>query len=215
MKVVKIDFVSDITCPWCAIGLHSLEQALARVGDDLQADLRLHPFELNPDLPPEGEDIVEYAARRYGSSASELSERQAMIRDRAAAVGLRFGTRTRVWNTFDAHRMMHWAGIEGRRRELKHALLAAYHTRGENPGDREGLLRAAAEAGLDVERAQAVFDGNEFADEVRAELQHWRSLGIQVVPTIVIDERLLIQGGYPPAAFEQMLREIVAGLTLA
>lgn len=215
MKFVKIDFVSDITCPWCAIGLHSLEQALARVDNDLRAELRLHPFELNPDIPPEGEDILEYAGRKYGASANEMTERQSLIRERAAAVGLRFGTRTRVWNTFEAHRLLHWAGLEGRRRELKHALLAAYHTRGENPGDYEVLVRAAGEVGLDVDRASDVLNGNEFADEVRAELQHWRSLGIQVVPTIVVDERLLIQGGYPPEAFEQMLREIAAGLTLA
>lgn len=215
MKFVKIDFVSDITCPWCAIGLHSLEQALVRVGNDLRAELRLHPFELNPDIPPEGEDIVEYAARKYGATADELTERQALIRQRGAAVGLRFGTRTRVWNTFDAHRLLHWAGSEGRRRELKHALFASYHTRSENPGDHDVLLRAAAEVGLDIERAREVLNGSEFSDELRAELQHWRSLGIQVVPTIIVDERLLIQGGYPPEAFEQMLREIAAGLTPA
>lgn len=213
MKYVKIDFVSDITCPWCAIGLRSLEQALVRVDSDLRVELRLHPFELNPDIPPEGEDILDYAARKYGASAGELSERQSLIRDRATAVGLRFGTRTRVWNTFDAHRLLHWAGLEGRRRELKHALLAAYHTRGENPGDREVLSHAAAEAGLDIERAQAVFDSNKFAEQVRTELQHWKSLGILGVPTIVVDDRLLIQGGHPPAAYEQMLREIAAGPT--
>jgi len=215
VKSLKIDFVSDITCPWCAIGLHSLEQALARVGDDLRAELRLHPFELNPDIPPEGEDILEYAARKYGASANEMTRRQSLIRERAAAVGLRFSTRTRVWNTFDAHRLLHWAGLDGRQRALKHALLGAYHTRGENPGDREVLLRAAAEAGLDAGRAREVLSANEFADEVRAALHHWRLLGIEVVPTIIVDERLMIQGGYPPQAFEQMLREIAAGLTPA
>jgi len=205
---MKIDFVSDVTCPWCAIGLAALEQAIARLGDEVQVELRMQPFELNPDMPPEGEDIAHYAARKYGASAEELAARQALVRQRAAEVGLQFGTRTRVWNTFDAHRLLHWAGIEGRQRELKHALLSAYHQRGDNPGSREVLLRAAAEAGLDPERARAVLESDEFAAEVRERVRHWQALGIHAVPTVIVDDRHLIQGGQPVEVFEQALREI-------
>jgi len=207
---MKLQLVSDVACPWCAIGLNSLEIALKRIGDDAAVDLEVEPFELNPDMPPEGEDVLEYVGRKYGSSAAELSARHALIRERGAAVGFTFGQRTRIWNTFDAHRLLHWAGLEGRKRELKHALLAAYHTRGENPGSREVLLRVATEVGLDVERARVVLDSGEYGAEVRERIRHWQQLGIHSVPSIVVDGRYLIQGGQPPEAFEQALREIAA-----
>lgn len=207
---MKLQFVSDVACPWCAIGLNSLEIALKRIGDDAAVDLEVEPFELNPDMPPEGEDVLEYVRRKYGSSAAELSARHALIRERGAAVGFKFGQRTRIWNTFDAHRLLHWASLEGRKRELKHALLAAYHTRGENPGSREVLLRVATEVGLDVERARAVLESGEYGAEVRERIRHWQQLGIHSVPSIVVDGRYLIQGGQPPEAFEQALREIAA-----
>jgi predicted DsbA family dithiol-disulfide isomerase len=207
---MKLQFVSDIACPWCAIGLNSLEIALKRIGSDAAVDLELEPFELNPDMPPEGEDVLAYVSRKYGSSAAELAARHALIRERGAAVGFTFGARTRIWNTFAAHRLLHWAGLEGRQRELKHALLAAYHTRGENPGSHEVLLRIAAEVGLDAERARAVLDSGEYGAEVRERINHWQQLGIHSVPSIVVDGRYLIQGGQPPEAFEQELREIAA-----
>jgi len=208
---MKIDFVSDVTCPWCAIGLAALEQAIARLGDEVPVELHFQPFELNPGLPPEGEDIAHYVARKYGSTAAELAGRQALIRSRGAEVGFTFGPRTRVWNTFDAHRLLHWAGLEGRQRQLKHALLAAYHTRGENPGAHDVLLRAAGEAGLDLGRARAVLASDEFAAEVRERVRHWQALGIHSVPSVIVDERHLIQGGQPVEVFEQALREIAAG----
>ena len=205
---MKIEFVSDVTCPWCAIGLASLEQAIARLGAGNDVELRFEPFELNPDMSPEGEDLAHYAARKYGATADELAARQALIRQRATEAGLQFGPRTRVWNTFDAHRLLHWAALEGRQSELKHALLAAYHGRGENPGAHEVLLRAATEAGLDATRARAVLERGEYADDVRARVEHWRRLGINSVPSIVVDGRYLIQGGQPVGVFEQALREI-------
>jgi len=205
---MKLEFVSDVACPWCAIGLHSLEAALDRIGTDFETELRFEPFELNPDMPPEGEDVFPYFARKYGKSAEELAATQAMIRERGAEVGFTFGTRSHVWNTFDAHRLLYWAGLEGRQKELKHALLRAYHTLGENPGSHEVLLRLSGEVGLDVARARAVLESGEFGTEVRARIRHWQQLGIHAVPSVVVDSRYLIQGGQPPDAFEQALREI-------
>jgi predicted DsbA family dithiol-disulfide isomerase len=208
---MRIDFVSDVTCPWCAIGMHALEQALQRLGGEVQVELHLQPFELNPDMRPEGEDLVGYLARKYGSTAEEVAQRQAVIRQRGAEVGFTFGPRTHVWNTFDAHRLLHWAGLQGRARELKRALLAAYHTRGENPGAPEVLLRLAGEVGLDVEHARAVLEGGEFGPEVREKERHWQALGIHSVPSVIVDGRHLIQGGQPVKVFENALREIAAG----
>lgn len=208
---MRIDFVSDVTCPWCAIGFSALQQALERLGSEVAVELHLQPFELNPGMPPEGTDVVSYMARKYGRTPEQVAERQALIRDRGAEVGFAFGPRTRTWNTFDAHRLLHWAGLEGRQVELKRALLAAYHTRGENPGSHEVLLRLAAEVGLDVERARAVLESGEYSDQVREQERRWRALGIDSVPSLIIDGKHLIQGGQPVEVFEQVLREIAAG----
>lgn len=207
-KPLRIDFVSDVTCPWCAIGLAALEQAIARVGDDVTVDLRVQPFELNPDMPDDGEPIVDYVRRKYGSSADELAERQALIRERGAEVGFTFGTRTHVYNTFDAHRLLHWAGREGKALALKHALLVAYHQRSENPARRDVLLAAAAAVGLDADEAGDVLTSGAFADEVRASVRRWQQLGIHAVPSAIVDERYLIQGGQPVEAYERALRNI-------
>lgn len=208
---MRIDFVSDVTCPWCAIGFSALQQALERLGSEVPVELHLQPFELNPGMPPEGTDVVSYMARKYGRTPEQVAERQALIRDRGAEVGFAFGPRTRTWNTFDAHRLLHWAGFEGRQVELKRAMLAAYHTRGENPGSHEVLLRLAAEVGLDVERARAVLESGEYSDQVREQERRWRALGIDSVPSLIIDGKHLIQGGQPVEVFEQVLREIAAG----
>ena len=205
---MKIDFVSDVACPWCAVGLNSLERALERIGDGLDVELHFRPFELNPQLGPEGEDAAEHLARKYGLTPQQLERNRAAIRQRGADVGFTFGDRTRIWNTFDAHRLLHWAGLEGRQRELKHALLEAYHGRGENPGAHDVLLQLAREVGLDVERAREVLTSGRYAAEVRAEEQHWQQLGIHSVPSVIVDDRHLIQGGQPPEVFEQALRQL-------
>ena len=207
---LKIDFVSDVVCPWCAIGLASLETALKRLAGEIDATIEFHPFELNPQMGPEGEDIVEHLSRKYGIGEAQIEQNRAAIRARGAALGFRFGARSRTWNTFDAHRLLHWAGLEGRQRELKHALLAAYHGDGENPSDPEVLVRLAATAGLDAQRAREVLASGTYADEVRADERQWLEAGIQSVPAIVVDERHLISGGQPPEVFEQALRQIAA-----
>ena len=173
--------------------------------------MHFEPFELNPAMPPEGEDAAEHLARKYGAPPEQLARSRAAIRERGAAVGFVFGDRPRVWNTFDAHRLIHWAGLEGKQAEMKRALLTAYHTNAENPGARDVLLRVAGEVGLDVERAAAILDSDEYAAEVRARERHWQELGIHSVPAVIIDDRHLISGGQPPEVFERALAQIAAG----
>ncbi|QAZ37997.1 disulfide bond formation protein DsbA [Methylibium sp. Pch-M] len=208
MKRMKIDFVSDVVCPWCAIGLNALEQAIQRLDGELSVELQVQPFELNPQMPPEGEEIVAHLTRKYGITPEDCARNTEMIRVRGETVGFRFGRRSRTYNTFDAHRLLHWAGLEGRQRELKHALLRAYFTDGENVADPGLLVRVAGEAGLDPQRAQALLGSDEFATEVREQEQLWLDRGIHSVPSIVIDDRHLIQGGQPVEVFEQVLREL-------
>ncbi len=208
---LRIDFVSDIVCPWCAIGLAALEQALAQLPDNVDVEFHVRPFELNPQMAPEGEDIAEHLTRKYGMSPEQLTAARANIKGRGADVGFTFGDRLRTWNTFDAHRLLHWAGIAGRQRDLKRALLQAYHGDGENVSDHATLVRIAANVGLDVERAAAILASDEYADTVRAEEQFFIRSGINSVPAVIIDQQHLISGGQPVEVFERALREIVAG----
>lgn len=211
-RQLTIDFVSDIVCPWCVIGLKGLEEALARLGNAVTAEIRFHPFELNPAMAPEGENIVAHIGRKYGATPEQSAGTRAMIRERAAALGftMAMGDDSRIYNTFDAHRLLHWAGLVGNQRALKLALFTAYFTEGRNPGDRAVLLAAAEQAGLDRAEAVRVLDEGLYAEEVRAAEALWQSRGIQSVPAIVVDQRYLISGGQPPEAFEQALRQIAA-----
>jgi len=210
---LKIDFVSDVACPWCAIGLASFEQALKDVGADIAVELYFQPFELNPTMGNEGADAAEYLIAKYGMSREQLAESRKRIAERGAAVGFTFGERKRVWSTFDAHRLLHWAGVEGppgSQHALKRALLRAYHGEGRNPGAHAVLLELAIAVGLDGERAREVLARNEFADDVREAERFWQQAGINAVPAVVINRRHLVSGGQPPEVFAQALRQIAA-----
>lgn len=213
---MKIDFVSDVSCPWCAIGLHALEQALGRLGPEVQATLHFQPFELNPGMPPEGQDITEHLAQKYGAGAEQTARTQEAIRQRGQSVGFTFNMaqRSRIYNTFDAHRLLHWAGLQGRQAALKHALFKAYFTDGRNPSDRDVLVQLAGEAGLDPAQARDILAAGTYAQEVRAQERWYQSQGINSVPAVIVNDQHLIQGGQPAEVFEQALRQI-AGLRQA
>ncbi|MCX9156389.1 DsbA family oxidoreductase [Niveibacterium sp. 24ML] len=209
---IKIDFVSDVSCPWCAVGLYSLKKALAELEGEVTADIHFQPFELNPQMAPEGEDIGEHLRRKYGASDEQLAQTREAIRKRGAALGFDFavGKRDRIYNTFDAHRLLHWAELEGRQLALKEALFRRYFTEGQAPSSHEVLLAACAEVSLDVTRAQAILASDEFAAEVRAAASRYLNAGIHSVPAVIINNRHLIQGGQPPETFVQALRQIAA-----
>ena len=209
---LKIDFVSDVSCPWCIIGLNSLQRAIDALGGDVEVDLHFQPFELNPGMAPEGQDMEEHLAGKYGLTPAQLAQNSEAIRARGEELGFTFNMdkRKRVYNTFDAHRLLHWAGLEGRQVALKRALFSAYFTDGENPGDHEVLPRLAAEAGLDPARAREILSSGAYTQEVREQESHYQNLGIHSVPSITINDRYLVQGGQPPEVFEQALRQIAA-----
>lgn len=219
---LRIDFVSDVSCPWCAIGLASLERALANLSGELTATIHFQPFELNPGMPPGGEDIGEHLTRKYGSNAAQQEKARDALRQRALEVGVDFRLegRSRIYNTFDAHRLLHWAGEAGapdapdgrpgQQRLLKKALFAAYFTHGQSPESRDVLLAAAAQAGLDAARAAEVLDGGEYADAVREREAFYRDNDIHAVPATIVDGRALIPGGQPVEVFERILRKLAA-----
>ncbi|KKC27344.1 DsbA family oxidoreductase [Sphingomonas sp. SRS2] len=218
-KSIKIDFVSDVSCPWCVVGLRGLEIALERTSDIVRADIRFQPFELNPTMAKEGENVGEHVARKYGSTVEQSLAARAMIRDRAAEVGfaINFTDDSRIYNTFDAHRLLHWAGVEGsgHQQALKHCLFELYFSEQRDPSDHEVLLEAVADAGLDRAAADEILSSDIYAEEIRQAEHFWQSRGIHSVPAIVINDRYLISGGQPSDAFEKALRNIAAELAEA
>lgn len=213
LKTLKIDFVSDVVCPWCVVGLGGLETALERLEPEgIAADIAFQPFELNPDMAPEGEGIVEHIGRKYGSTPEQSAANREMIKARAADVGfdMRMGADSRIWNTFDAHRLLHWAheAAPDKQKALKQALFTAHFTENRNLTDAGVLTQAAEAAGLDRAEAAEVLASGRYAQAVRQAEQLWRSRGINSVPAVVVEGKYLISGGQPAEAFEQALRQI-------
>jgi predicted DsbA family dithiol-disulfide isomerase len=214
-KRIQIDFVSDVVCPWCAVGLASLETALKRLEGEVEAEIQFQPFELNPAMAPEGEDRDEHLARKYGRSKEEFAASRENIRQRAASVGFTMNPQDRIYNSFDAHRLLHWAGLVdqqkqggGTQAKLKHALLRAYFTDALNITDPDVLVAKAEEAGLDPDEARAILDSDRYAKDVKQEEEAWLATGINSVPAIVVNRTHLISGGQPPEVFETQLREM-------
>jgi hypothetical protein len=213
---LKIDFVSDIACPWCAVGLGALEQALEKLKGEVQAQLHFQPFELNPNMTPGGQDLSEHLTQKYGSTPEQQAQIRANISARGEEVGFKFnpGGRGRVYNTFNAHRLLHWAGVkgsEGSQHALKCALLASYQGRAEVIESNEVLLAVVASVGLDVAEAQNILSSDTYSQEVREIEQFYQQAGIHSVPAVIINDKHLISGGQPAAVFEQALRQIAAG----
>lgn len=212
---LEIDFVSDVACPWCAIGLASFERALAQLDGEVEVRVTFQPFELNPQMPRGGQDVTEHLTQKYGSTPAQQAEIRERIRQRGAEVGFTFSPtgRGRIWKTFDCHRLLTWAGEQPApaQRNLKMALLEAYHGQARVMEDHAVLLDAVQAAGLDREAARAVLESDRYADEVRAAEREWQQMGIQAVPSVVINRRHLVQGGQPPEVFAQALRQIASG----
>ena len=205
---IKIDFVSDVSCPWCIIGLKALEQALANLDGKVSAEIHFQPFELNPQMPAEGEGVAEHIRKKYGSTPEQFAANRENIRERGEALGFVFGKRDRVYNTFDAHRLLHWADTEGNQQALKHALFSAYFTDREDVGSHEVLIRLAGEVGLPIARAREILTSDIYAAEVRAQEQFYLGNGINSVPAVIVNERHLISGGQPVEVFEAALKQI-------
>lgn len=214
MPTLRIDFVSDVVCPWCAVGLASLQQAIGRVRDVIDVEVHVQPFELDPGTPREGVEVAANLKRKYGMSDAQLAENQERIRQRGAELGFvfDFNARSRSWNTFDAHRLLHWAAGQGPGLQLalKQALLVANFTEGRDIGDPAVLAAVAGSVGLDAAAAAEVLASGRYANEVRQLQAFFRQLGISSVPAVIIERKHLVSGGQPPEVFEQALRQIAA-----
>lgn len=211
---LTLDLVSDISCPWCAVGLSSLLQALQRLQPDITATLHCQPFELNPHMGPGGQDVEEHLRQKYGSTPEQQAQIRDTIRQRGAEVGFAFHPdgRGRVYNTFDAHRLLYWAGEVAPEHQLalKLALLQACHRDRQVMDDPQVLLQAVAVAGLQTQEASRILGSDTYRTEVRARQSLYQRAGIQAVPALIIDQRYLVSGGQTVAVYEQVLMERAA-----
>ena len=211
-KPLIIDFVAEIAHPLCVVNLITLERALQALRNEISAELQFQPFELSPQLGPQGETVAESLARKHQWTAAQALDHERMAEARARAVGVAFeaNPERRLWNTFDAHRLMRWAGRQGAARALYLALADAGTNRGENLSSREALSRIAGEAGLDAAAAYTVLASDQFADEVRTIEAHYRDLRVFTTPTLVVDGRHRIDGAVPYETMVSGLRQIAA-----
>ena len=211
---IKIDYVSDIACPWCAVGLGNLNQAIAQLSDQVNFEVHFHPFELNPNMPLGGQDAIEHLTEKYGLSVEQVKANQANIRTKALEAGFEFHPegRKRVYNTFDSHRLLHWAGEEfgpEKQAVLKKELLNTYFCLAVNLDDQKNLIDAVTRSGLDKDRAQEVLKNNEFSKEVRDEESTYTNAGISSVPSIILNDQYLLQGAQPPESFVNAFEQLI------
>ena len=209
-KSIDIQFVSDVMCPWCVVGLGNLNKALTSL-NDVKVDLTFRPFELNPNMPQEGQNLGEHLAEKYGVTPVQSKQNREMIQARGKAVDFDFNFQedSRMWNSFDAHRLLHWAEIEGCQEALKKALFKAHFTDNRNVSDHQVLIDIAGDIGLDQEVTKGILASDEFAEEVRQLEQLWQRSGITSVPTVIINNQYAISGGQPPEVFLQALEEVL------
>jgi predicted DsbA family dithiol-disulfide isomerase len=206
---IQVDVISDVVCPWCFIGYRQLEKALAIAG--LEGDIRWHPFELNPQMAPEGEDIAEHIQRKYGATPAQSAATRGQMKAIAEPLGIDFSGRSkRIWNTFKAHQLLLWAQETGKQTALKLALFRAYFTAGENVSDEAVLLDAVDAAGLSRTQAAEILADGRFADAVRALESRWYEMGISGVPAMILNEKGLIIGAQEPERLAIALRKMAA-----
>jgi predicted DsbA family dithiol-disulfide isomerase len=207
---LKIDIVSDISCPWCIIGFKALQTALKEIEPDITANIEWQPFELNPQMPPEGQEITEHITQKYQISEQQAGQNREAIKQRGLSVGYEFGNRGggRIYNTFDAHRLLYWAKTQDKQTELQLALFDLYFKDSGNPSDHEQLLETVKSVGLDVTEANKILGSDQFTADVRQLQQYYQGAGVQSVPAVIINNKHLISGGQPTEVFQQALLKI-------
>lgn len=208
-NLLQIDIVSDVVCPWCIVGFKQLEQAIEETG--VSAAIKWHPFELNPDMPQEGENLRAHIMRKYGVSAEQSQDTRERLTQLGAGLGFdfRFTDGMQMVNTFKAHQLLHWAGPEGKEHPLKMALFEAYFKDGKDVSDTDTLADIAASVGLDRQEAVRVLQDGRFADVVREEESFWRQNVIEGVPAVIFERRHMISGAQGAENYAAIIKQLV------
>lgn len=209
---LHIDFVSDVSCSWCAVGLRNLEQAIDNLGGEVEVEIRFRPFELNPQMPASGQNLFEHLREKYGWDETYTVEAMEQVRRSGEPVGIdfRIDRDSHVYNSFDLHRLLHWAGIHGKQKELKQALFTVHFTQGKDLRDQDMLSHVAQSVGLDAGEARDILAGDAYAGEVRADERVWLDAGVRSVPAMIFNGLYAVSGAQPPAALEQVIRRTLA-----
>ncbi|PSL18974.1 DsbA family oxidoreductase [Shimia abyssi] len=207
---IRVDIISDVVCPWCIIGYRQLLAASAQSG--IPVETYWHPFELNPNMPLEGENLTDHIQRKYGSTAAQSSAARAHLTELGQSLDVTFDftPNSRIYNTFDAHQLMHWAFETGKTQALKLALFDRYFTKDEDVSSSDTLIDAAIEVGLDPDEARNVLTDQRFAEAVRDKEQFWTSRGVSGVPTMIFDTRQATSGAQGIDTFAQILSQLAA-----
>jgi len=211
MKPIKIDIVSDVVCPWCIVGYKQLEQALTQ--SNIMAEIHWQPFELNPTMPPEGQNLQEHIAQKYGSTKEQSAENRERLTSLGLSLGFefKFTDDSRMANTFKAHQLLHWAGLQSHQQEhkLKLALFQAYFTEQQHISDNDVLLAVVFSVGFDKDEAQKVLQEQTYASEVRARQQHWTNQGITGVPAMVFCNKYLVTGAQGVDNYVAVIKQVL------
>lgn len=217
-RTLRIDIWSDVMCPWCLVGWGSLQKGLELLDGEIEADVRWHAFELNPDMPREGEESAAHIARKYGSTPDQAKAVQGRMREAAQNAGVSLDyegpdpePQRWMWNTFDVHKLLTWAGEEhgaAKQTELKLALFRAHFNERREIADHAVLLDIAQSVGLDRAAAEAALANEEIAHKTRAEERAAWDLNITGVPAMVVENKFMIPGAQPPEAYADALRRV-------
>ncbi|MEL0644895.1 DsbA family oxidoreductase [Olleya sp. Ti.3.14] len=209
---LKIDIVSDVVCPWCTIGYKRLEKAIQELGVEDKIDIEWQPFELNPNMPAEGQNVNEHITEKYGSTTEQQNDSKRNMTEIGADLGFTFDyfDDMRMVNTFDAHVLLEYAKDFGKQTELKMTLTKAFFSDRKDVSKRDVLKEALLEVGLNANEALAKLDSDEARLEVRNKQNYWKNMGVNSVPTIVFNRKSAVTGAQPIDTFKQVLTELIA-----
>ena len=211
-KILKIDIVSDVVCPWCTIGYKRLEKAITELGVEDQVDITWQPFELNPNMPAEGQNVNEHITEKYGSTTAQQNESKKMMTEAGAELGFKFDyfDEMRMVNTFHAHVLLEYAKDFGKQTELKMTLTKAFFSDRKDVSTKEVLKEALVSVGLDADKALAKLNDEAARSAVREQQNYWKNMGVNSVPTIVFNRKSAVTGAQPVTTFKQVLTELLA-----
>jgi len=209
---IKIDIVSDVVCPWCIIGYKRLEKAIIELGIQDKIEIEWQPFELNPNMPKEGQNLREHISEKYGSNEQQQKESQKTMTEAGAALDFTFNYSedTRMVNTFEAHILLDYAQEFGKQTELKLQLIKSFFTDQKDVSDRAVLKEALLEVGLNADKALALLDKPAVIQDVRNKQQYWKEMGVNSVPTVVFNRKSAVTGAQPVETFKEILTQLIA-----
>ncbi|CDF79399.1 2-hydroxychromene-2-carboxylate isomerase/DsbA-like thioredoxin domain [Formosa agariphila KMM 3901] len=208
---LKIDIVSDVVCPWCAIGYKRLEKAITELGIQDQVEIEWQPFELNPNMPITGQNVQEHIEEKYGATLEQQKESQQHMTDVGAELGFTFDyfDDMRMVNTFDAHVLLEYAHKFGKQTELKMKLMTSFFSERKDVSDQSILKQALLDVGLNAEEGLALLDNSEARTEIKNKEKYWQQMGVSSVPTIVFNRKSAVTGAQPVDVFKSVLKEIL------